>query len=56
MSLEAGLASVSFSGFTLLTRAKGNVPGGLGPLANPARAFATQDQITEAQEGELRVY
>jgi len=55
-ALDAGLASVSFSGTTMLSRAEGNCPGGLGPRANPPRAFATPDQLQEELEGRNRLF
>ena len=55
-AFDAGLASVSFSGTTMLSRAEGNCPGGLGPRANPPRAFATPDQLQEELEGRNRLF
>ena len=54
--LDAGLASVSINGITVLEVAQGNDPAGLGPNANPARGAATPQQLRDQNSRAVRLF
>ena len=55
-ALDAGLASISINGITVLEVAKGDDPAGLGPNANPARGAATPQQISDNKSRSVRLF